>query len=128
MSNIARRSIGTIVLLSQQFFRMLLLYDHHVTDFHFLGLIRVELMTPSLSEKCSNRLSYKPVRNRKPLSKLINFYIKKVKGKKSRLKRSLNGLVVRLRLVLFVTIALCKVLEDLTQNSVSRVFVRSLSV
>ena len=28
-----------------------------------LGLIRVELMTPSLSEKCSNRLSYRPVRN-----------------------------------------------------------------
>ena len=26
-----------------------------------LGLIRVELMTPSLSEKCSNRLSYRPV-------------------------------------------------------------------
>ena len=34
-----------------------------------MGLIRVELMTPSLSEKCSNRLSYRPVRNRslKPL-------------------------------------------------------------
>ena len=26
-----------------------------------LGLIRVELMTPSLSEKCSNQLSYRPV-------------------------------------------------------------------
>ena len=25
-----------------------------------MGLIRVELMTPSLSEKCSNRLSYSP--------------------------------------------------------------------
>ena len=25
-----------------------------------IGLIRVELMTPSLSEKCSNRLSYRP--------------------------------------------------------------------
>ena len=25
-----------------------------------MGLIRVELMTPSLSEKCSNRLSYRP--------------------------------------------------------------------
>ena len=88
--------------------------------FCFLGLIRVELMTPSLSEKCSNRLSYKPVRNRKPLSKLINFYIKKVKGKKSRSNYSLNGLVVRLRLLFFVTIALCKVLEDSTQNSLSK--------
>ena len=27
----------------------------------FMGLIRVELMTPSLSEKCSNQLSYSPV-------------------------------------------------------------------
>ena len=26
-----------------------------------MGLIRVELMTPSLSEKCSNQLSYRPV-------------------------------------------------------------------
>ena len=25
-----------------------------------MGLIRIELMTPSLSEKCSNRLSYSP--------------------------------------------------------------------
>ena len=25
-----------------------------------MGLIRVELMTPSLSEKCSNQLSYRP--------------------------------------------------------------------
>ena len=41
-----------------------------VPDFHSglsiaqlvkLGLIRVELMTPSLSEKCSNQLSYRPV-------------------------------------------------------------------
>ena len=26
-----------------------------------MGLIRVELMTPSLSEKCSNQLSYRPI-------------------------------------------------------------------
>ena len=33
-----------------------------------MGLIRVELMTPSLSEKCSNQLSYSPstyIKNRK---------------------------------------------------------------
>ena len=29
-----------------------------------MGLIRVELMTPSLSEKCSNRLSYRPYKKR----------------------------------------------------------------
>ena len=28
--------------------------------FNFMGLIRFELMTPSLSEKCSNHLSYSP--------------------------------------------------------------------
>ena len=26
-----------------------------------MGLTRVELVTPSLSEKCSNQLSYKPI-------------------------------------------------------------------
>ena len=31
-----------------------------VSPQQLLGLIRVELMTPSLSEKCSNRLSYSP--------------------------------------------------------------------
>ena len=30
-----------------------------------MGLIRVELMTPSLSEKCSNQLSYRPYKKRK---------------------------------------------------------------
>ena len=30
------------------------------TLYHTMGLIRIELMTPSLSEKCSNRLSYSP--------------------------------------------------------------------
>ena len=30
-----------------------------------MGLIRVELMTPSLSEKCSNQLSYRPRCNKK---------------------------------------------------------------
>ncbi len=29
-----------------------------------MGLIRVELMTPSLSEKCSNQLSYRPYKKR----------------------------------------------------------------
>ena len=29
-----------------------------------MGLIRVELMTPSLSEKCSNRLSYRPYKKK----------------------------------------------------------------
>ena len=41
-----------------------------------MGLIRVELMTPSLSEKCSNRLSYSPKiiynkRERKKCSKVL---------------------------------------------------------
>ena len=37
----------------------------------FMGLTRVELVTPSLSEKCSNQLSYRPIKRgrkgRKPL-------------------------------------------------------------
>ena len=37
-----------------------------------MGLTRLELVTPSLSEKCSNRLSYRPF-----------YQIKKRKGKKS---------------------------------------------
>ena len=45
-----------------------------------MGLIRVELMTPSLSEKCSNRLSYSPKtiynkRERKKCSKVNLFWL-----------------------------------------------------
>ena len=36
--------------------------------FNIMGLIRFELMTPSLSEKCSNQLSYKPMKSTQMIS------------------------------------------------------------
>ena len=46
---------------------------------YFLGLSRVELLTPALSEQCSNQLSYRPV------TKFLFFY-KKIEGPESGIK------------------------------------------